>query len=190
MRNNSLIDICNARYQQIFGDLNSQTDDKIIVSHFGEFSLDLVNSLATSIEDIMVEAGDKKNTVRRTFSIIIEALQNIRIHGERDSSQNQLSYLIVSQKSNAYKIIIGNLVNRKNLALLTERIDMLNELDPDAIKELYMETLSNGIMSDKGGAGLGFITISLKSQNKMNYSTEYVSDDLAFLTQKFIVNRS
>jgi hypothetical protein len=187
---NRLVEICNARFQEIFGDLNIHTDDKIIVSHFGEFSLDLVNSLATSIEDIMIEAGDKKSAVRRMFSIIVEALQNIRIHGERDNSQNQVSFIIVSQALDSYKIVIGNLVDKMNLKMLTTRIDSLNQMQPEEIKTLYMETLSNGIMSEKGGAGLGFITIALKSKNKIEYSSEYVSDELAFLTQTFTVERT
>jgi len=37
------------------------------------------------------------------------------------------------------------------------------------VKEFYMDTLGNGVANEKGGAGLGFITIALKSKTKMNY---------------------
>ncbi len=54
---------------------------------------------------------------------------------------------------------------------------------------MYMEVLSNGIMSNKGGAGLGFITMSLKSKNKLEYHAEEVSDKLYFLSLEITLDR-
>ena len=189
LQRNTLVDKCNARFQQIFGDYNIQADGKIIVSHFGEFSQDLVNSLTTSIEEMMLDSGDKKGVVKRMFSILVEGLQNIRIHGERDQDGNQVSFLIVLQNDNDYKVTFGNLVDVMVVDKLIDRINRLNEMQPEEVKALYMDTLSNGIMSNKGGAGLGFITISLKSKNKIEVHKEQVSDDLVFFTQSVLIER-
>lgn len=189
MQSNTLVEKCNAQFQQIFGEYNIQADGKIIVSHFGEFSQDLVNSLTTSIEEMMLESGDKKGTVKRMFSVLVEGLQNIRIHGERDSDGNQVSFLIVLQNDEDYQVTFGNLVTVQVVDKLITRIDELNGMERDEVKALYMDTLSNGIMSSKGGAGLGFITISLKSQNEIGYLKEQVSDELTFFTQRIKINR-
>lgn len=187
---NTVVDKCNARFQSIFGDYNIQADGKIIVSHFGEFSQDLVNSLTTSIEDMMLESGDKKGTVKRMFSILVEGLQNIRIHGERDDAGNQVSFLIVLQNDDNYKVTFGNLIKKEKIDGIIERIDNLNEMDNDEVKELYMEVLSNGIMSNKGGAGLGFITMSLKSKNRIAYINEEVSEKLTFFSVSIDLDRA
>lgn len=189
LQRNTLVEKCNARFQKIFGDYNIQADGKIIVSHFGEFSQDLVNSLTTNIEEMMLDSGDKKGVVKRMFSILVEGLQNIRIHGERDSDGNQVSFLIVLQNENHYKVTFGNLVNASIIDRLVDRIETLNNMTQEEVKALYMDTLSNGIMSSKGGAGLGFITISLKSKNKIVCQKEQVSDDLFFLTQSVLIDR-
>ena len=186
---NPVVEKCNARFQEIFGDYNKNASGKIIVSHFGEFSQDLVNSLSTSIEDMMLESGDKKGVVKRMFSILVEGLQNVRIHGERDEDGNQISFLIVLQNEEDYKVTFGNLIKRENIDKIKGRIDELNELDNAQVKEMYMEVLSNGIMSNKGGAGLGFITMSLKSKNKLGYIAEEVSDDLVFFSVKIHLDR-
>ena len=146
MQRNTLVEKCNAQFQKIFGDLNIQADGKIIVSHFGEFSQDLVNSLSTSIEDMVLDSGDNKTAVKRIFGVLVEGLQNIRIHGERDKDGNQVSFLIVLQNEDDYKVTFGNLVNIENQPKLTTRIDELNKLSAEEIKGLYIETLSNGIM--------------------------------------------
>lgn len=189
LQKNTLVEKCNAKFQQIFGDYNIQADGKIAVSHFGEFSQDLVNSLSTGIEDMMIESGDKKGVVKRMFSILVEGLQNIRIHGERDMDGNQVSFLVVLQNENHYKVTFGNLVKLNVVDALLGRINELNEMDPVDVKGLYMETLSNGIMSQKGGAGLGFITMSLKSKNPIVCNIEQVSDDLVFFLQNVTIDR-
>ncbi|MGB1102725.1 MAG: SiaB family protein kinase [Crocinitomicaceae bacterium] len=189
LENNTLVEKCNAKYQKIFGDYNIQADGRIIVSHFGEFSQDLVNSLSVKIEELMLDSGDKKVVVKRMFSILVEGLQNIRIHGERDPDGNQVSFLLVLQNEDNYKVSFGNLVKAENVDDLVKRIEDLNALSPEETKTLYMETLSNGILSSKGGAGLGFITISLKSKNPIHCEKDYVSDDLIFLTQRVELER-
>ena len=190
LQRNTEVDKCNARFQQIFGDYNINANGKIIVSHFGEFSQDLVNSLSTGIEDTMLESGDKKGVVKRMFSILVEGLQNIRIHGERDEDNNQISFLIVLQTEDEYKVTFGNLIKSENTYKIIERIDTLNEMDPDQVKELYMEVLSNGIMSNKGGAGLGFITMALKAKSKINYESQEVSEALTFFSVNIILERT
>ena len=188
LQRNTLVEKCNARFQKIFGDYNIQADGKMLVSHFGEFSQDLVNSLTTNIEEIMLDAGAKKGVVKRMFSILVEGLQNIRIHGERDADGNQVSFLIVVQNENHYQVTFGNLVSVKIIDRLIDRIEALNKMRQEEVKALYMETLSNGIMSSKGGAGLGFITISLKSKNKIVCQKEQVSEELFFLTQSVVID--
>ncbi len=189
LQGDTVVDKCNARYQEIFGDYNINADGKILVSHFGEFSQDLVNSLTTSIEDMMIESGDKKGVVKRMFSILVEGLQNIRIHGEKDDDGNQISFLIVLQAEDFYKMTFGNLIRADLIDDILARIDRLNTMEATAIKELYMDTLSNGIMSNKGGAGLGFITMSLKSKNRIDMISEPVSDSLVFFSQMVILDR-
>ena len=189
LQNNTLVEKCNARYQKIFGDYNIHADGKIIVSHFGEFSQDLVNSLSTKIEELMLDSGDKKGVVKRMFSILVEGLQNIRIHGERDQDGNQVSFLIVLQNEDHYKVSFGNLVDADKVDGLIGRVNELNAMSQEETKALYMDTLSNGILSSKGGAGLGFITISLKSKNNITLEKEQVADHLYFLTQHVHLER-
>tara|TARA_B110000046_G_C12934341_1_gene372890 strand:- start:154 stop:735 length:582 start_codon:yes stop_codon:yes gene_type:complete len=189
LQRNTLVDKCNAQFQKIFGEYNIEADGRIIVSHFGEFSQDLVNSLTTSIEEMMLDSDDKKGAVKRMFSILVEGLQNIRIHGEKDSDGNQVSFLIVLQNEDNYKVTLGNLVKGDIVGKLISRIDELNGMDRGAIKGLYMDTLSNGIMSKKGGAGLGFITMSLKSNHTIGHESIQVSDDLVFFTQNAMIDR-
>ncbi|MGV6862163.1 MAG: SiaB family protein kinase [Putridiphycobacter sp.] len=184
-----LVQKYNARFQEIFGKYNMASNGRVIVSHFGEFSQELVNSLSVSVEDKMKESGDKKGIVKRMFSILVEGLQNIRIHGERDENGGQVSFLVILQEQEKYKVAMSNLVNAANIDKITARIDELNQMELPEIKELYMEVLSNGIMSNKGGAGLGFITMVLKSKNRLEYISEEIQEGLYALTLEVTLDR-
>lgn len=185
----NLVQKYNSKFQELFGKYNLNSDGKVIVSHFGEFSQELVNSLSTSVENLMLESGDKKGVVKRMFSILVEGLQNIRIHGGRDEDGNQVSFIVIQQRPETYKIALSNLVSSSQIKKITSRIDELNTMDLAQIKERYMEVLSNGIMSNKGGAGLGFITMSLKSKNKLNYTAEELEQHMYALTLEITIDR-
>ncbi|MEX2485166.1 MAG: SiaB family protein kinase [Brumimicrobium sp.] len=157
-------------YQNLHDEYANHEGGVIILSHFGQFSQDLVNSLSEGLEQIMMTNNVKKAITKRMFSIMIEGLQNIRIHGEKDNDRNQLGHVIVTDQRKSYTISFGNLVNQEKKKFLNEHIDMLNEMEIPEVKQYYMKVLGNGILSEKGGAGLGFITMCLKSKSKLRYS--------------------
>jgi len=186
---NSVLEVCNSRYQEIYGNYNISMNKKIVVSHFGEFSQDLVNSISNGVEETMIEAGDKKGTVKRMFSILVEGLQNIRLHGEKDGDGNQASFLIIAQDESEYLVTLANLVFNSNRETILERLEEINSYDEKEVKALYMEVLTNGIISNKGGAGLGFITMAMKSKNKLNFSVQEIDDSLSCFSLEIKINR-
>lgn len=189
LQESSTINKCYTKFQEVSNGYNADLNGEVILSHFGEFSQELVNSISVSVENRMIESNDKKGVVKRMFSILVEGLQNIRIHGEKDNEGHQTSFLAILQTEAYYKLTIANLVNSDSISSIADRINQLNGLNLVEVKELYMEVLSNGIMSNKGGAGLGFITMSLKSKNELIFSTEKISDLLSLLTLEVKVDR-
>ena len=41
----------------------------VVVSHFGVFSQDLINSLSSGVEDLLISSGDKKHIVKKAVLI-------------------------------------------------------------------------------------------------------------------------
>lgn len=185
----NVLEVCNARYQEIYGEYNSNATKKIIVSHFGEFSQELVNSISIEVEERMMAAGDKKGPIKRVFSILVEGLQNVRIHGERDPDGNQGSFLVVCQDDEEYLITTGNLARNEAVKKIVDKIKVINQYDVDGLKQFYMDVLTNGLMSQKGGAGLGLITMAMKSKNKLAYKVDHVDDNYSCMTIETKVNR-
>ncbi len=173
------VDTCFAAYQSCQDVILSRGEESVF-SHFGVFSQDLTNSIADSIEGKMIEAGEKKTIVKRVFCILIEGLQNIRLHSFPDEKNIHLSHLTVSKSKTSYKISFGNIVNSSEKAILIKQIMLLNGLSESLVKEMYINVLSQGTLSEKGGAGLGFITMKMKSSKDFIYNFTALEKDLHY----------
>ena len=186
---NKVTEICNSRFETLKKSF-SNTNSVIFISYFGELTQEMVNDISVEAEEYILKSGDKKGVVKRVFNVLVEGLQNTRLHGGRDSSGNQISFICIFQEENHYNINIGNLINNQHIDSISKRINDINSSDPISLKETYVDTLTNGVMSEKGGAGLGFITIALKSKNKLNLYLDKINDDLTCFTLGIMINRN
>ena len=162
----------------------------ILISHCGTFSQDLINSLVQGNEELMNSVGDKKILIKRVFSILIEGLQNIRAHGEKDEEDKQLGFVLIAKEKDTYKINFANLIKTADVEFLTKHIDKLNMLAAGDIKMLYTKVLTEDMFSAKGGAGLGFITMKMKSNNPLNYTIVALTDTLSMFSVEVLLDRS
>ncbi len=162
---------------------------EIVMSFNGELNDERINEFSFLVENKMLDLGEKKALVKRIFSILIEALQNMHLHGERDPEGRQSTYVIVARSPQAYYITFANLIFDANRNKVMERIEYINTLSKERLKEYYMQVLTDGEISKKGGAGLGFITIGMKSKNKMSYQFHQASEGLSLFALDSFANR-
>jgi hypothetical protein len=167
------------------------SDEKriILVSHCGTFSQDLINSLVEGNEGLMNSVGDKKILIKRVFSILIEGLQNIRVHGELDELQKQLGFVLIAKNKESYKINFGNIIKSIKSQGIIDQIEHLNSLSSPNLKMYHTKVLTEEMFSEKGGAGLGFITMKMKSNNPLNYSIHTLSDQQSFFSVEVLLSR-
>ena len=60
---------------------------------------------------------------------------------------------------NHFIVTFSNLISNDKTNNVIESIQKLNNADQAGVKEIYLKTLTNGEISEKGGAGLGIITM-------------------------------
>ena len=72
---------------------------------------------------------------------------------------------------------------------LKKTLEHINSLDKEGLKDLYKEIIKNTTISDKGGAGLGFVDMARKSGQKLLYEFPEMSPDYHFFCLKVIVPR-
>ncbi|MCX6296133.1 MAG: SiaB family protein kinase [Bacteroidetes bacterium] len=157
-------------------------DKKVIVSHIGELDQDKVNTISTLVETQMEYLGVSKNATKKIFNIVIETLQNICIHGEKDNNGYQMTYFLIGKHKNEFSIFSGNIVSNSVAEKLNKRLNAIRSLNDSDLKKQYMDVLSNGELSAKGGAGLGFLTIALKSNNNVDFDFETLNKEYSLFS--------
>lgn len=177
-------------FDSICSQLEQQESSKILMAHFGGISQDFTNSLSENVEELLISCNEKRLLIKRVFSIFIEGLQNIRLHGEKSEDGVCRGILVFTQHENHYSIYLGNVIKNKNIDEMKRRLDELNEKDHSDTKDLYMRVLSNGILSSRGCAGLGFITMKLKSRSSIKYQFPPISDSESLFLIQLEVQRS
>jgi hypothetical protein len=80
-------------------------------------------------------------------------------------------------------------VRNESIEYISAKIDQVNALDKEGLKELYKEVIKKGEISEKGGAGLGFIDMARKSGQKLEYSFEPINDEFSFFSLQITVPR-
>ncbi len=147
-------------------------------------------SLSQDIEDLLVSIGDNRLVIKRMFSILIEGLQNVRIHGEADPVSNQqLGYLILASSEKNYKIIMANITTVDDKEKISGFIEKINNYSSAELKDTYRSVLSNEFLSQKGGAGLGFITTRMKSGNSLGIEFSELNDEYVLFSLEVTLDR-
>ena len=176
-------------YFQEQSDLLVKRDQSILVSHFGVFSQNLVASLTDGIENLLVSIGDKRIVIKRMFSILIEGLQNLRLHGELDSQGVQSGFLILANDDDHYKLILANIIKSEDVPTITSYIESINNYTKEELKAKYTSVLSNEFLSEKGGAGLGLITTRIKSGNPLGFELLDLDEGYDLFVLKITLDR-
>jgi len=161
----------------------------LILAYDGVLNPETITKLEAEIEGKILDKGLAKAVVKKVFFICIESLQNMFIHGYKDDNGAKHNFFILYSTDKSVKMIGANLVANSAVQKLKEHIDKINSFDePAALKQYYLEHLENNELSEKGGAGLGFITIGMKSGNKLATQFEQINDSRSMFLMEVTIN--
>ncbi|HAA17057.1 MAG TPA: hypothetical protein DCE41_37230 [Cytophagales bacterium] len=164
----------------------------LILVYEGEFTQEITKSVLAMAERNMDSMGEESSIKRKVFNVMVECLQNIVKHGEDfnpfNEKKNSAVFMIGKQETE-YIITSGNPVNEETVPKLREKLERINSLDKDGLKKLYKEIIKNADLSEKGGAGLGFVDMARKSGQPLQFDFEKMDDNHYFFSLKTTISR-
>jgi len=134
--------------------------------------------------------GEKKSTIRRVFFMFTESIQNVRKHGLKDDDGSVSGAYIVESLEDGYILSFISGVKKMYTPAFFGMIDFVNSLSKEDLKAHYRKILDNGEMSDKGGAGLGLITLGMKCTGPLTYASKDYLDDTSIVKLSFDLTQS
>jgi hypothetical protein len=165
-------------------------EEDVVLVYSSEFDQEIIKSMLKYTED-KLESSDIDSMVRRKiFNVMVEMLQNITKHQNIEDNNKIKPIFILIEKGNEFQLITGNPILNSAIESLTERINKINSKDPAQLKAYYKEARLASRISDVGGAGLGFIDIARKIENKIQFCFHKIdSENHQFFALKTIINK-
>ncbi len=167
-------------------------EQNLILVYEGEFTQEITKSVLAMAERNMDSMGEESTTKRKVFNVMVECLQNIVKHGESYESGEGFEYnavFMIGKKGEEYIIASGNPLYNEGIEGLSQRLDKVNSLDKEGLKQLYKDIIKNTSISEKGGAGLGFVDMARKSGQKLEYGFVEMDDERSFFSLKTTISR-
>ncbi|MCA6077993.1 SiaB family protein kinase [Fulvivirga sedimenti] len=164
-------------------------DHHLILVYEGEFTQEITKSVLAMAERNMDSTGEESSIKRKVFNVMVECLQNIVKHADHNNQDNAAVFLI-GRSADSYIITSGNPIHQSEIAGLKQKLENINNLDKDGLKELYKDIIKNTQISDKGGAGLGFVDMARKSGQPLEFEFVELDNGGAFFCLKCSIPRA
>jgi len=163
-----------------FHETISPLDVKLIYE--GEINHEIMKVFTSLTEHEL--KGEQFKGQKKVFNIMVESLQNISKHAssshEDRNHEAGNGIFLISNNDTELNIVTGNVIDMSKKAFLKEKLSYINTLNKDELREYYKKTLKASTLSEKGGAGLGFIDIARKTKNKLLFEFHDIDKDKAF----------
>ena len=171
--------------QEYFAKLNG---GDVILAYKGSITTDLINNVLEEVEAKLEGVDEEAKIRKKIYNVLVEALQNLYHHVEelpeklksKDNFESKFGVLVVAKVADSYKISTGNFITSEKIKFLKDKIDKINSLSRDELKDMYKFILNHQKLSAKGGGGLGLVDIARKTGNKLEYTFQHYADDYYF----------
>lgn len=150
-------------------------NSKVSLSYLGNFSDEITANLIGISEFYIANRTDLGKLKNKVSFLIAECFQNIVRHKDLQVVENSIQQAYsdlfqINIFSDRAILSSSNLIEDRLVPDLTNKLEHVNSLDPNALKDYFKATLVNNEISKKGGAGLGLIEMARKSGLPLRFS--------------------
>ncbi len=160
----------------------SVDEDYIEYVYRGNFSDGITANILNLTEAKFINDEDAYSSRKRISYLLIESLQNVIRH--QDTSDNdkfsEENLFVVQKTIDSIYLTTANVIENDKIHELEEYLSKVKKLSPDELKAEYHKILMNGVISDKGGGGLGIITMARRTEGRINFEFKKINDNYSY----------
>lgn len=169
-------------------------EHEITLVYEGEITHQITKAFTSLTEQRLERLEESSSTQKKVFHVMVECLQNVSKHSDymddEEMSSDGKGIFMLSRSEEEYLITTGNVLFKSKVQPIIGILEKINSLDKDGLKSLYKQQIKEGRLSNKGGAGLGFIDIAKKTGNKLHFNFLSINDDYSFFVLTSTISRN
>ncbi|HBH47068.1 MAG TPA: hypothetical protein DDX98_00415 [Bacteroidales bacterium] len=155
------------------------TGNQTILNYKGPIEFKTTEILLQKVKNDLEAHTIKKVLKKRVYNIMVECVENILRHKAGDPDTAIHPYIVLEKGVGEYFITAGNLIANNEVALLKEKLTDVSNQNREGLRKMYDNQINKENTIDTDGAGLGIITIAMKSDNKINYSFNPINEQFS-----------
>ncbi|MBS2096925.1 SiaB family protein kinase [Carboxylicivirga linearis] len=170
----------------------SMKTNEINLVYEGEVTQEITKTFTSLTEKNLAKSEESNTVQRKVFNVMVECLQNISKHADSlsDEDEDRRGIVMVSHGEESYNIITGNVIKNEKVDDLKKNLEHVNSLDKKGLSDLYKQQMREGRISEKGGAGLGFIDIAKKTGSKLGFQFKELNEEVSFFILTSTIKRT
>lgn len=151
------------------------SEGNVLLAFKGSITSDLINEVLDVVEEKLDKINEEGKTRKKIYNVLVESLQNLFHHieeshdGIQEKLEPKFGVLVIIREGEDYRVTTGNFVQSEKIKFLKEKIDKINSMSKDELKDMYKFILNHQKISAKGGGGLGLVDIARKTGKKIDY---------------------
>jgi len=172
-------------------ELYEMLNKNILIAYRGVFDNSVLTVIAKNIE---LAVQNQPKVSKRIFKIFLELAQNISFYSaekkhQEDANELGEGILILTDYVNYYTLATGNLAVKGKVSAITKKIEMINSLDREGLRE-FKRQLRGLPYGERGGANIGLIQVALTAESKISHQIKSVNNDLDFISISVKISKS
>jgi hypothetical protein len=160
----------NHRMHQLIS--SDMTEPGIFLDYHGPIDFTVIDSLLHKLKNIKEFKELHTTTRKRTYSLIVECIENICKHSALKMSADKAlqPYILVRNEKTRITITAGNPITQEKKEKLTSRLENVNSMTVAELRKLHEARINIKPEKEANGAGLGFICMAFKSGSRLLYN--------------------
>ncbi len=146
-----------------------------------------------NVEAALTDQETNIKVIRKISAVIIEILQNVTKHAAclpaNQTTENSASFITITENNASFSIYVGNIIKNDCQEDIEHKVTTLNKMDEQEVKAYHKHILRTGSLSEKGGAGLGYITIVKKAKTKLHANFIKINSEYSFYDLQVDINK-
>ena len=166
----------------------------VFFAYQGNITSEHINAVLEEVEKKFVEISATMKVRKKIYNIMVESLQNLFHHSDDvpedlvETIGKRYGMIVIMRNGDELVLTVGNYISSDKVKFLTEKIEKINSLSSNELKEMYKFILNYQKLSPKGGGGLGLIDIARKSDQKLGYRFYPYSENYYFFRLDIFVS--
>jgi hypothetical protein len=146
-----------------------------------QYSGNITQEYVDEVIEFVSKLEEKPALIRKISFLIVETLQNVIHHSDKTPSGETFAYFELLKSEEGYEIKTGNLLLKEKTEELDKRLQCVTTSSEEEIKEKIINKLGQEGFTEKGGAGIGLLSIRKRVNEGMSYNIEYFKENYNFI---------